>query len=105
MPRGIVRPCPGEVKPPVFDCLRHCDSSLGRIRQGAGRPSGGSERAIVAWPCPCESPRGCATTSTRHPHRSRVARPSDVSTTHIYTHVLNRGPTGVTSPADCVLGP
>ena len=29
----------------------------------------------------------------------------DVSTTMIYTHVLNRGPAGVTSPADRVLGP
>jgi len=28
----------------------------------------------------------------------------DVST-QIYTHVLNRGPAGVTSPADRVLGP
>jgi len=28
----------------------------------------------------------------------------DVSTTQIYTHVLNRGPAGVTSPADRVLG-
>jgi integron integrase len=30
---------------------------------------------------------------------------NDVSTTMIYTHVLNRGPAGVTSPADRVLGP
>ena len=30
---------------------------------------------------------------------------NDVSTTMIYTHVLNRGPIGVTSPADRVLGP
>jgi integron integrase len=29
----------------------------------------------------------------------------DVTTTQIYTHVLNRGPAGVTSPADRVLGP
>jgi integron integrase len=29
----------------------------------------------------------------------------DVSTTMIYTHVLNRGPSGVTSPADRVLDP
>jgi integron integrase len=29
----------------------------------------------------------------------------DVSTTQIYTHVLNRGPSGVTSPADRVLEP
>ena len=29
----------------------------------------------------------------------------DVSTTQIYTHVLNRGPAGVTSPADRVLDP
>jgi Phage integrase family len=29
----------------------------------------------------------------------------DVSTTQIYTHVLNRGPSGVTSPADRVLDP
>jgi len=29
----------------------------------------------------------------------------DVNTTQIYTHVLNRGPAGVTSPADRVLGP
>jgi site-specific recombinase XerD len=29
----------------------------------------------------------------------------DVSTTMIYTHVLNRGPAGVTSPADRLLGP
>ena len=28
---------------------------------------------------------------------------NDVSTTMIYTHVLNRGPAGVTSPADRVL--
>ena len=28
----------------------------------------------------------------------------DVSTTQIYTHVLNRGPAGITSPADRVLG-
>jgi integrase len=30
---------------------------------------------------------------------------NDVSTTMIYTHVLNRGPAGVTSPADRVLDP
>ena len=30
---------------------------------------------------------------------------NDVSTTMIYTHVINRGPAGVTSPADRVLGP
>jgi len=30
---------------------------------------------------------------------------NDVSTTMIYTHVLNRGPSGVTSPADRVLDP
>jgi site-specific recombinase XerD len=30
---------------------------------------------------------------------------NDVSTTMIYTHVLNQGPVGVTSPADRVLGP
>ncbi len=29
----------------------------------------------------------------------------DISTTQIYTHVLNRGPAGITSPADRVLGP
>ena len=29
----------------------------------------------------------------------------DVSTTQIYTHVLNRGPSGVASPADRVLDP
>jgi len=29
----------------------------------------------------------------------------DVSTTQIYTHVLNRGPSGLTSPADRVLDP
>ena len=29
---------------------------------------------------------------------------SDVSTTQIYTHVLNRGPSGVQSPADRMLG-
>lgn len=28
----------------------------------------------------------------------------DVATTMIYTHVLNRGPAGVRSPADCLLG-
>jgi len=28
----------------------------------------------------------------------------DVTTTMIYTHVLNRGPSGVRSPADRVLG-
>ena len=29
----------------------------------------------------------------------------DVTTTMIYTHVLNRGPAGVRSPADRILGP
>jgi site-specific recombinase XerD len=29
----------------------------------------------------------------------------DVTTTMIYTHVLNRGPAGVRSPADKILGP
>jgi site-specific recombinase XerD len=29
----------------------------------------------------------------------------DVSTTMIYTHVLNRGPAAVRSPADRILGP
>jgi integrase len=29
----------------------------------------------------------------------------DVSTTMIYTHVLNRGPAGVKSPADCLVLP
>lgn len=30
---------------------------------------------------------------------------TDVSTTQIYTHVLNRGPGAVRSPADRILGP
>jgi site-specific recombinase XerD len=30
---------------------------------------------------------------------------ADVSTTMIYTHVLNRGPAAVRSPADRILGP
>jgi site-specific recombinase XerD len=30
---------------------------------------------------------------------------NDVSTTMIYTHVLNQGPAGLTSPADRVLTP
>ena len=30
---------------------------------------------------------------------------NDVSTTQIYTHVLNRGPGAVRSPADRILGP
>jgi integron integrase len=34
-----------------------------------------------------------------------LLRHNDVSTTMIYTHVLNRGPSGVTSPADRVLEP
>jgi len=29
----------------------------------------------------------------------------DVSTTMIYTHILNRGPAGVRSPADRMLAP
>lgn len=29
----------------------------------------------------------------------------DVSTTMIYTHVLNRGPSGVKSPIDTIFGP
>ena len=37
---------------------------------------------------------------SRHPDRPGTARPPDVSTTMIYTHVLNRGPAGVRSPAD-----
>ena len=41
----------------------------------------------------------------RYPHRSGTAGHNDVSTTMIYTHVLNRGPAGVTSPADRVLDP
>jgi len=41
----------------------------------------------------------------RHPHRPRAAGHDDVTTTMIYTHVLNRGPAGVISPADRVLTP
>src|SRR5437016_682695 len=36
----------------------------------------------------------------RYPNRPGVIRPQDVSTTMIYTHVLNRGGKGVFSPAD-----
>ena len=36
----------------------------------------------------------------RSPAVDYLPTPSDVSTTMIYTHVLNRGPAGVRSPAD-----
>ena len=38
----------------------------------------------------------------RHQHGAGASRPQDVSTTMIYTHVLNRGGRGVGSPLDGV---
>jgi integrase len=46
------------------------------------------------------SPRG----RERHPDPPGAARPQGVATTMIYTHALNRGPAGVRSPADRLLG-
>jgi integron integrase len=48
-------------------------------------------------PLVCDPPAG---RRLRHPHHPGVARPQDVSTTMIYTHVLNRGGRGVRSPID-----
>ena len=58
------------------------------IREGKGAQAGVTARAapFIRY--------ASAAIGLRHPHGARTARHADVSTTMIYTHVLNKGRRG-----------
>ena len=62
--------------------------------------SGGPQLGVLLWRLLHRSQAGPIL-----PTSMGLQTHNDVSTTMIYTHVLNRGPGAVTSPADRVLAP
>ena len=74
-------------KPKLLDRVRHAV----RARHYSRR----TEKAYVHW-----VKRYIFFHGKRHPADGRRLGHRDVSTTMIYTHVLNRGPAAVRSPAD-----
>jgi hypothetical protein len=77
---------------------------LDRVREAvrARHYSRRTEKAYVAWTRRYAPPGGWS----RHPDDPGASRPPRrPATTMIYTHVLNRGPVAVRSPADRLLNP
>ena len=75
---------------------RELPDPRGEIRGARGRYHQACQLPHAA-PLVCDSPAG---KRLRHPHRAGIARPRDMSTTMIYTHVLNKGGRGVRGPLD-----
>lgn len=72
------------------------------VKPRSAMPGSPSARALT--PCATHSRRTCSRMATTFGPSRKSLGHRDVSTAMIYTHVLNRGPAAVRSPADRMFG-